>query len=67
MFLKMLTHPVFAVPTLNTPMIVDISHPLIMFTSGSGCGKSPLLHSIYYVIGADKMDVHILVTRGQQQ
>lgn len=32
------------------PMIVDLSHPLVMLAGENGTGKSTLLHSIYYAL-----------------
>src|ERR1044071_8484524 len=32
------------------PMIVDLSHPLLMLQGENGSGKSTLLHSIYYAL-----------------
>ena len=46
MYLKILAHPVFANLNFHMPMIVDLSHPLIMLPGENGCGKSTLLHSI---------------------
>ncbi len=47
MYLKILSHPVFINLNFHMPMIVDLSHPLIMLEGENGCGKSTLLHSIY--------------------
>ena len=46
MYLKILAHPVFVNLNFHMPMIVDLSHPLIMLQGENGCGKSTLLHSI---------------------
>jgi predicted ATPase len=32
------------------PMIVDLSHPVVMLTGENGSGKSTLLHSIHYAL-----------------
>lgn len=54
MFLKILAHPVFANLSFHMPMIVDLSHPVVMLTGENGSGKSTLLHSIFHAIkGAD--------------
>ena len=45
MYLKILGHPVFPNLNFHMPMIVDLSHPLIMLRGENGCGKSTLLHS----------------------
>lgn len=50
MFLKILSHPVFMDLNFHMPMIVDLSHPLIMLEGENGSGKSTLLHSIYYAL-----------------
>jgi predicted ATPase len=34
----------------HMPMIVDLSHPLVMLTGENGSGKSTLLHSIHYAL-----------------
>jgi len=47
MYLKILGHPVFPNLNFHMPMIVDLSHPLVMLGGENGCGKSTLLHSIY--------------------
>src|ERR1700739_809857 len=46
MFLKILAHPVFVNLNFHMPIIVDLSHPLVMLTGDNGSGKSTLLHSI---------------------
>ena len=50
MFLKILAHPVFANLNFHMPMVVDLSHPLVMLTGENGSGKSTLLHSIHYAL-----------------
>jgi len=59
MFLKILAHPVFVNLNFHMPMIVDLSHPLIMLQGENGSGKSTLLHSIYYALRGDKVDGYI--------
>src|ERR1700693_4503625 len=56
MFLKILAHPVFANLNFHMPMIVDLSHPLIMLTGENGCGKSTLLRAIYYALRGEEVD-----------
>ena len=53
MFLKILSHPVFMNLNFHMPMIVDLSHPLIMLEGENGSGKSTLLHSIYHALRED--------------
>jgi predicted ATPase len=50
MYLKILAHPVFLNLNFHMPMVVDLSHPLIMLQGENGSGKSTLLHSIYYAL-----------------
>jgi len=59
MFLKILAHPVFVNLNFHMPMIVDLSHPLIMLQGENGSGKSTLLHSIYYALRGEKVDGYI--------
>lgn len=56
MFLKILAHPIFANLNFHMPMIVDLSHPLIMLAGENGAGKSTLLHSIYYALKNETPD-----------
>src|SRR5206468_5778189 len=55
MYLKILAHPVFVNLNFHMPMIVDLSHPLVMLQGENGSGKSTLLHSIYYALRGDKV------------
>src|SRR5690348_3764133 len=59
MFLKILAHPVFVNLNYHMPMIVDLSHPLIMLQGENGSGKSTLLHSIYYALRGQEVDGYI--------
>ena len=59
MFLKILAHPVFVNLNFHMPMIVDLSHPLVMLQGENGSGKSTLLHSIYYALRGQQADVFI--------
>ena len=59
MYLKILTHPVFVNLNFHMPMIVDLSHPLIMLQGENGSGKSTLLHSIYYALRGEKPEGYV--------
>ena len=59
MFLKILGHPVFVNLNFHMPMIVDLSHPLIMLTGENGSGKSTLLHSIYYALRGEQVENYV--------
>jgi predicted ATPase len=39
----------------HMPMVMDLSHPLIMLTGENGSGKSTLLHSIYYAVREEEV------------
>ncbi len=56
MFLKILTHPVFMNLNFHMPMVVDLSHPLIMLKGENGSGKSTLLHSLYYALRGERIE-----------
>lgn len=56
MFLKILSHPVLGNLNFHMPMIVDLSHPLIVLTGENGSGKSTLLHSIQLALKGEKAD-----------
>jgi predicted ATPase len=59
MFLKILAHPVFTTLNFHMPMIVDLSHPLVMLTGENGSGKSTLLHSIDYAFKGEKVEGYV--------
>jgi predicted ATPase len=59
MFLKILAHPVFTNLNFHMPMIVDLSHPLVMLTGENGSGKSTLLHSIHYALRNEHTEGYI--------
>lgn len=59
MFLKILSHPVFVNLNFHMPMVVDLSHPLIMLTGENGSGKSTLLHSIWYALRGEQADGYV--------
>ena len=56
MHLKILAHPIFTQLNFHMPMIVDLSHPVVMLTGENGSGKSTLLHSIYYALRGQQAD-----------
>ncbi|MCU1327783.1 MAG: ATPase [Bryobacterales bacterium] len=53
MFLKILAHPIFVNLNFHMPMVIDLSHPLIMLTGENGSGKSTLLNSIHYALNGE--------------
>ena len=59
MFLKILAHPVFTSLNFHLPMIVDLSHPVVMLTGENGSGKSTLLHAIYYALRGQQVDGYV--------
>jgi predicted ATPase len=59
MFLKILAHPVFVNLNFHMPMIVDLSHPIVMLQGENGSGKSTLLHSINYALRGEKVDGYV--------
>jgi predicted ATPase len=59
MHLKILAHPVFTSLNFHMPMIVDLSHPVVMLTGENGSGKSTLLHSIYYALKGQNVESYV--------
>ena len=59
MYLKILGHPLFTSLNFHMPMIVDLSHPLIMLQGENGAGKSTLLHSIFYALRGDQVEGYV--------
>jgi len=59
MYLKILGHPVFVNLNFHMPMIVDLSHPLVMLKGENGSGKSTLLHSIYYALRGESVENYV--------
>ncbi|HTS63256.1 MAG TPA: AAA family ATPase [Candidatus Acidoferrales bacterium] len=59
MFLKILGHPVFVNLNFHMPMMVDLSHPLIMLQGENGSGKSTLLHAIWYALRGERADGYV--------
>ena len=62
MYLRILAHPVFVSLNFHMPMIVDLSHPLIMLKGENGSGKSTLLHSLYSALRGEKVDGFVYKT-----
>ena len=59
MHLKILGHPVFTNLNFHMPMIVDLSHPLIMLRGENGAGKSTLLQAIIYALRGDHAEGYV--------
>jgi predicted ATPase len=59
MFLKILGHPVFPNLNFHMPMIVDLSHPLVMLRGENGSGKSTLLHAIHYAFRGEQKEGYV--------
>lgn len=59
MFLKILSHPVFVNLNFHMPMVVDLSHPLVMLSGENGSGKSTLLHSIHYALRGETAEGYV--------
>jgi len=56
MYLKILAHPIFVNLNFHMPMLVDLSHPLIMLAGENGSGKSTLLQSINWALKGEEID-----------
>ena len=56
MLLKILAHPVFVNLNFHMPLMLDLSHQLIMLQGENGSGKSTLLHAIYYALRGEQVD-----------
>jgi len=59
MHLKILSHPIFVNLNFHMPMIVDLSHPLVMLQGENGSGKSTLLHSIHYALRGESVEGYV--------
>lgn len=59
MYLKILAHPVFVNLNFHMPMVVDLSHPIVMLSGDNGSGKSTLLHSIFYALKGEEVDGYV--------
>jgi predicted ATPase len=57
--LRILAHPVLSNLNFHMPMVMDLSHPLIMLAGENGSGKSTLLHSIYYALRDEDVDGYV--------
>ena len=55
MYLKMLSHPIFLNLDFHFPMVIDLSHPLVMLEGENGSGKSTLLHAIFHALRGDSL------------
>ena len=55
-YLRILSHPIFVNLGFHMPMVVDLSHPLIMLQGENGSGKSTLLSSLYYALKGEEVD-----------
>jgi predicted ATPase len=55
-YLKILAHPVFTGLNFHMPMVVDLSHPLIMLKGENGSGKSTLLHSLHFALRGEQVE-----------
>ena len=56
MFLKILAHQIFTNLDFHMPMMVDLSHSLVMLAGENGSGKSTLLHSVYHAFQSEQVD-----------
>lgn len=56
MNLKILAHPIFVNLGFHMPMIVDLSHPLILLQGENASGKSTLLQSLFYAFKGKQVD-----------
>ena len=59
MYLKILGHPIFTNLNFHMPMIVDLSHPLIILQGENGAGKSTLLRAIFYALRGDQVEGYV--------
>jgi predicted ATPase len=59
MLLKILAHPIFTNLNFHMPMILDLSHPLVMLGGENGSGKSTLLHSIQYALRGESAEGYL--------
>ncbi len=59
MYLKILAHPVFVDLGFHMPMIVDLSHPLILLQGENASGKSTLLQSLYMAFRGEQTDGYV--------
>ncbi len=59
MHLKILAHPVFVNLNFHMPLVVDLSHPLVMLQGENGSGKSTLLHSIHCALKNERVEGYV--------
>lgn len=59
MNVKILSHPVFTGLNFHMPMVVDLTHPLIMLKGENGSGKSTLLHSLHYAFKGEQVEGYV--------
>jgi predicted ATPase len=59
MYLKILSHPIFVNLGYHMPMLVDLSHPLIMLQGENGSGKSTLLQSVYMALKGETPEGYV--------
>jgi predicted ATPase len=64
-YLKILAHPVFTGLNFHMPMVVDLSHPLIMLKGENGSGKSTLLHSLHFALRGEQVEGFVYRTEVQ--
>lgn len=64
MFLKILAHPVFVNLNFHMPLIVDLSHPLVMLQGENGSGKSTLLNAIHLALRGEKAEGYVYRIEG---
>mgnify|MGYP001228729396 CR=1 FL=1 len=56
MYLKILSHPIFLSLDFHFPMVIDLSHPVIMLEGENGSGKSTLLHAIACALRGEEVE-----------
>jgi predicted ATPase len=61
-YLKILAHPVFTGLNFHMPMVVDLTHPLIMLKGENGSGKSTLLHSLHFALKGEQIEGYVYRT-----
>jgi predicted ATPase len=61
-YLKILAHPVFTGLNFHMPMVVDLTHPLIMLKGENGSGKSTLLHSLHFALKGEQVEGYVYRT-----
>ena len=61
-YLKILAHPVFTGLNFHMPMVVDLTHPLVMLKGENGSGKSTLLHSLHFALKGEQIEGYVYRT-----